>query len=299
MQSLSSIDLQLIDLALAEDLGLPYSDITTNCLFPEIKNQIKNSASANIISKHEKPIVLSGLSVVSAVLKKLDHDLKTHCEIQSDYQDGDIIQPGAVVLTIRGSARTLLMAERTLLNFLQRLSAIATFTAQFVDAVKQTKAKILDTRKTVPGWRHLEKYAVQCGGGMNHRLGLYDAVMMKDTHIDLLGGMRVALAALPDEIIQKFPVIVEVRTQDELAIILEQGLHKVTRVLLDNMSPELMSECVEMCGGEIATEASGNIMLENVALVAASGVDFISVGKITHSAGNVDLSMKSSFSCKI
>ncbi|MCE3238558.1 MAG: nicotinate-nucleotide pyrophosphorylase (carboxylating) [Gammaproteobacteria bacterium] len=294
MQLLSSIDLQLIDLALAEDLGLPYRDITTSCLFPGIKN-----ASANIISKHEKPIVLSGLSVVNAVLQKLDYHLETHCEVQSDYQDGDVIEPGFVILTISGYAHTILMAERTLLNFLQHLSAIATFTAEFVDAVKQTKAKILDTRKTTPGWRHLEKYAVQCGGGVNHRLGLYDAVMMKDTHIDLLGGMRRALTTLPNDRVKKFPVIVEVRTQDELKIILKEGLHKVSRVLLDNMSPKLMSECVEMCCGKITTEASGNITLESVALVAKSGVDFISVGKITHSAGNVDLSMKSQFPCKI
>jgi nicotinate-nucleotide pyrophosphorylase (carboxylating) len=123
--------------------------------------------------------------------------------------------------------------------------------------------------------------------------------MMKDTHIDLLGGMRMALKTLPNDIVKKFPVIVEVRTQDELKIILQEGLHKISRVLLDNMSPKLMSECVQMCHGKITTEASGNITLKNVSVVAECGVDFISVGKITHSAGNVDLSMKSQLSCKI
>jgi len=284
--------MQLIDLALAEDLGLPYCDITTNCLFPEVNNP----SSASIISKQKEPIILSGLSIANNILETLDHTLKTHSEIKSDYQDSDLIQPGAVVLTIHSSsARTLLMAERTVLNFLQRLSAIATLTSKFVDAVKHTKTKILDTRKTIPGWRHLEKYAVQCGGGVNHRFGLYDAVMIKDTHIDLLGGMQKALAILPHEMKKNYPVIIEVRTPSELEILLEHGLSKITRVLLDNMSPELLSQCVAMCFGKIATEASGNITLDNIAAVAACGVDFISVGKITHSAGSIDLSMKSKF----
>jgi nicotinate-nucleotide pyrophosphorylase (carboxylating) len=261
--------------------------VTTTVLFP----QIKNNSKAKIISKHPYPIVICGLPIVKAVLKKIDEN----CEIQSDFADGNLLQPGETLLIATGPASALLMAERVVLNFLQRLCAIATLTAQFVKAISHTSTKILDTRKTTPGFRHLEKYAVHCGGGVNHRMGLYDAIMVKDTHIDLLGGMAVALKVLPETITQHFPVIVEVRTIDELMIVLEQGQHKVTRVLLDNMTPALMAECVSMCKGKITTEASGNMTLENVTAAAESGVDYISVGKITHSAGSVDLSMKGEF----
>lgn len=283
---LNAIDLQLIDLAFIEDLGVPYSDITTALLFPTLKE----NSRATIISKQPQPIMICGLPIIKAVLQKLGD-----CKVQSDFSDGQILQPGATLLTLMGPAHILLMAERIILNFLQRLCAIATLTAHYVKKINHTAAKILDTRKTLPGFRHLEKYAVQCGGGVNHRMGLYDAIMIKDTHIDLLGGMAMALGGLPDDILQKFPVIVEVRTVAELTIVLQNGLHKVTRVLLDNMSSTLMSECVALCKGRVTTEASGNMNLETIATVAECGVDFISVGKLTHSAGNVDLSMKCEF----
>jgi len=283
---LNAIDLQLIDLAFIEDLGMPYSDITTALLFPTLKE----NSRATIILKQLQPIVICGLPIIKAVLQKLGD-----CKVQSDFSDGQILQPGATLLTLMGPAHILLMAERILLNFLQRLCAIATLTARYVKKINHTAAKILDTRKTLPGFRHLEKYAVRCGGGVNHRMGLYDAIMIKDTHIDLLGGMAVALASLPDDILQKFPVIVEVRTIDELIIVLECGLHKVTRVLLDNMPPTAMSECVTLSKGRVATEASGNMSLETITVTAECGVDFISVGRLTHSAGNVDLSMKCEF----
>lgn len=280
---LNAIDLQLIDLAFIEDLSASYTDLTTAILFPDQKE----NARAMIISKHTHPIVLCGLPIIKAILKKLGH-----CTVQSDYHDGQIIQPGATLLTLTGSAQIILMAERIMLNFLQRLCAIATLTASYVEKIKHTHTQILDTRKTAPGFRHLEKYAVQCGGGVNHRMGLYDAMMIKDTHVDMLGGMKAALAQLPDAILQTCPVIVEVRTLEELTCVLEQGMHKVTRVLLDNMSPTLMKECVTLCKGCIPTEASGNIALDTITLAAECGVDFISVGKLTHSAGCVDLSMK-------
>ncbi len=283
---LNAIDQQLIDLAFIEDLSLPYCDQTTALLFPIVKE----NAHAILISKQPQPIVLCGLPIIKAVLQKLGD-----CTAQSDYRDGQLIQPGATLLTLTGSAQTILMAERIMLNFLQRLCAIATLTARYVEKIKHTKTQILDTRKTAPAFRHLEKYAVQCGGGVNHRMGLYDAMMIKDTHVDLLGGMAVALSKLPDEILQKCPVIVEVRTLDELTIVLEQGLHKVTRVLLDNMSLALMSECVMLCKGQVTTEASGNMSLDTIMTAAECGVDFISVGKLTHSAGNVDLSIKCEF----
>jgi nicotinate-nucleotide pyrophosphorylase (carboxylating) len=281
---LNNLDLQLIDLAFAEDLGVPYCDRTTELLFPEIKNNF----NAKIISKNSEPVIVCGLPVVKAILEKLDN----RYTLQSDYRDGQTLQPGATLLTLHGPAQSLLMIERIVLNFLQRLSAIATLTAKFVNAINHTPTKILDTRKTLPGFRHLEKYAVYCGGGVNHRMGLYDAVMIKDTHIDLLGGINIALHTLPEKTVQQLPVIIEVRTVAELAIVLDKGLSKVTRLLLDNMSPILIAECVALCKGLISTEASGNINLDNIRAVAECGVDFISVGKLTHSAGNVDLSMK-------
>jgi nicotinate-nucleotide pyrophosphorylase (carboxylating) len=281
---LNNLDLQLIDLAFTEDLGSPYCDITTSFLFSEIKG----NSTAKIISKNPEPIIICGLPVVKAVLAKLDHP----CVLQSDYQEGQILQPGAILLTLAGPAPVLLTVERIILNFLQRLCAIATLTAKFVSTIQHTSTKILDTRKTLPGFRHLEKYAVYCGGGVNHRMGLYDAIMIKDTHIDLLGGIEVALDNLPEKMLQQLPVIVEIRSVHELAIVLDKGLQKITRILLDNMPPVLVAECVTMCQGLITTEASGNINLDNILAIAQCGVDFISVGKLTHSAGNVDLSMK-------
>lgn len=295
---LNEHDQQLIDLSLIEDLGEPFCDITTNTLFAEQddilhkRNEISktghNQFQARIISKHPHPIVLCGFIVVSTILKRFNQN----CIVHSDYQDGQTISPGDTLFTLTAPAKTLLMAERTILNYLQRLCAIATLTASYVNAVKETNLKILDTRKTAPGMRHLEKYAVFCGGGVNHRMGLYDAIMIKDTHIDLLGGMLPALEKLSDHFVQKIPVIVEVRDKHELAIVLNHAKHKVTRVLLDNMSPQLMSECVAMCGNNIETEASGNIHLDNIKAVANSGVNYASIGKLTHSATVVDLSMK-------
>lgn len=281
---LNQLDRQLIDLAFAEDLGLPYSDVTTAVLFTENKG----NSTANIVSKHTDVMTMCGLPVVKAVLAKLDQA----CVIQPHYAEGEKVPPGSLLMTLKGDGQILLMAERTLLNFLQRLCAIATLTAQFVEKVSHTATKILDTRKTLPGFRHLEKYAVSCGGGVNHRMGLYDAIMIKDTHIDLLGGMAKALHQLPNDVASKMPVIVEVRTVQELTIVLAQGTRKVTRVLLDNMPIDRMRECVAMCQGILPTEASGNVNMDNVVSIADTGVDFISIGKLTHSAGNIDLSMK-------
>lgn len=281
---INDLDLQLIDLALIEDLGFPYNDVTTNTLFSAVQGNFK----ANIISKHHQPIIICGLPVIKSILAKFD----TRCDMHSDYDDGQILSSGAILLTLTGPASALLMIERTVLNFLQRLTAIATLTAKFVNAIKHTTTQILDTRKTHPGSRHLEKYAVHCGGGVNHRMGLYDAMMIKDTHIDFLGGIKKALNLMPATFAQKIPVIVEVRNLDELNIVVEEGLHKVTRVLLDNMTPALMSECVALCNGKIATEASGDINIDNINVVAECGVNFASIGQLTHSAGCVDLSMK-------
>lgn len=289
---LNHIDQQLIDLALTEDLGNPFCDLTTQTLFSDNNK----TSQARIISKHPEPIVLCGTPIINAILTKFSATYKIH----SDYQDGQIIVPGKTLFTLEAPASYLLMAERTILNFLQRLCAVATLTKKFVDAVADTNLKILDTRKTTPGFRHLEKYAVFCGGGVNHRLGLYDAIMIKDTHVDALGGMEQALKNLDSRVRgndgpPNLQIIVEVRSREELNIVLKHGRNKVTRVLLDNMSPTLMTECVALCRDVFPTEASGNINLDNIKSIAHTGVDFASIGKLTHSAGSVDLSMKSDF----
>ncbi len=281
---LNEIDQQLIDSALTEDLGKSFQDLTTDILFADKNFQ----QQARIISKQAQPIIVCGLPIVRALIARSG----AVCILPPHVSDGATLTPGEILLTLEGQAADLLKLERVILNFLQRLSAIATLTARFVGAVKGTPLQILDTRKTTPGLRHLEKYAVHCGGGVNHRLGLYDALMIKDTHVDLLGGMQQALALLPADVAKKFPVIVEVRDQPELETVLKHGRHKVTRVLLDNMTSAQLTACVQMCRGILPTEASGNINLENILMVAQTGVNFASIGALTHSTGNVDLSMQ-------
>jgi nicotinate-nucleotide pyrophosphorylase (carboxylating) len=289
---LNQIDQKLLDLALQEDLcqdiyppsstlnPQSFTDITTDTLFPKNINR-----SVKITSKDKKPIVVCGLPVIDALLAKFNSKFA----ILTNFKDGDVLQPGETLLTINCDANTLLKTERTLLNFLRHLCAIATLTKKFVSLIKDTNTKILDTRKTSPGMRHLEKYAVHCGGGVNHRFGLYDAFMLKDTHIDLLGGMKNAIAKLPDK--NKLPVIVEIRNLAELEVVLQFGKNKIDRVLLDNMSTELLKVCVQKCQGIFQTEASGNITLATIEEIAKTGVDFASVGQLTYAAGQVDLSM--------
>jgi nicotinate-nucleotide pyrophosphorylase (carboxylating) len=278
----NKIDHKLIDLALEEDLRTPFFDATTQALF----DKDSRNHQVEIVSKESVPIVFAGLPVVSSVLSRFGDDFELH----ADCNEGDLVMPQQRILTIKGSAKQLLMAERTILNFLRHLCAVATLTHHYVEKIKGTSMKILDTRKTAPGWRHLEKYAVYCGGGVNHRMGLYDAIMVKDTHIDLMGGMQKVMEALPTR--HEIHVIIEVRNLEELDVVIEYGRDKVDRVLLDNMTPEVLSECVKRCQGIFITEASGDITLDSVLSVAQTGVAFASVGKITHSAGSVDLSMR-------
>lgn len=282
--SLNDQDQRLIDLAIEEDLGLEFTDATTDLLF----HQDLENYAVQIINKHPTPIVLAGLPLVEEILSRF---LQAY-EITPHFKDGDQVPRGASLLSLRGSALMLLKAERVILNFLRHLSAIATLTAQFVEAARGTQMKILDTRKTTPGFRHLEKYAVHCGGGVNHRQGLYDAIMVKDTHIDLMGSLSRVLAELPPLDAKSLPVIVEVRDLGELDTVLKEGRGRVHRVLLDNMSNEDLRTAVARCQGQLETEASGNLHLARIAEVAKTGVDFASVGMITHSAGNVDLSMR-------
>ncbi len=281
---LSDLDKQLIKIAFQEDLGLPFQDVTVNTLFKN-NNTIKTAA---IISKHHEPVVASGLPLIHELLGIFN----TPVTLQTQYSDGQTLHPAETLLSITGPAHILLMAERTILNFLQRMCAVATLTKKFTDKIKHTSTKVLDTRKTIPGFRHLDKYAVRCGGGVNHRMGLFDAIMIKDTHIDSLGGISKAIDTLPDDILIRCPVIIEVRDKDELETVLNQGLHKTTRVLLDNMTELQLRECVALCQNKIPTEASGNVDLDNIVSIAETGVNFVSIGKLTHTAGNINLSMK-------
>lgn len=280
-----NINNHLIFLALQEDLGPDNVDMTNDCLFGH-QNKI---VAARLINKHPSPIVLCGLSLI----KKIFQHLQTECSIETDYSDGNIVPANSNIAILEADIKKLLTAERTILNFIRHLSAIATLTKQYVDKVKHTTMKILDTRKTTPGMRYLEKYAVHCGGGTNHRMGLYDAIMIKDTHIDLLGGIENALQMLTQKDCQEKSIIIEIRTSTELEKVLQQTYVKVDRVLLDNMSIEDLKSCVKLAkSANLDTEASGNIHLDNVVAIAETGVDYASIGRLTHSAGQVDLAMK-------
>ena len=279
-----SLDKTLLELALREDLGAPAVDVTTMTLF----KQQDFTGRAKIYSKHARPITVCGLEVIETVYKHLNPDT----QVEAYLADGEVLAPGEALCSITAPASTLLMGERLALNFLRHLSAIATLTANYVAKVAGSHTKILDTRKTTPGLRHLEKYAVQCGGGVNHRQGLYDAYMVKDTHVDLLGGMAAALDRLPTRDQNSLPVIVEVRNTTELDTVLTLGADKITRVLLDNMNCQTLTTCVQACKNTVTTEASGNISLATIADIAATGVDFASIGRLTYDAGHVDLSMQ-------
>ena len=281
---LNNIDQKLIDLALEEDLGSPFLDVTTKTIFPGQSH----AQQVEIISKSNDEIVICGLMLIPAIFKRFNAPI----ELKPTLRDGNILLPGEKLLTLSSDASVILMTERTLLNFLRHLSAIATLTKKFVDMIAKFNTKILDTRKTTPGQRHLEKYAVHCGGGVNHRMGLYDAFMVKDTHIDLAGGMKNALQKIPNKAQKLLPVIVEVRPLEELKTVVNLGRDKVTRVLLDNMTLDELRQSVSLCKNIFETESSGNINLETIVNIAKTGVDYASVGMLTYAAGQVDLSMK-------
>lgn len=274
--------LTLIDQALWEDLR--DGDVTSLHFVPEGATSI-----GRIVSREDA--VLAGVEVAAKVFEKVDPGLEVSCLRRS----GDAIKPGEVAMVISGSSRSILSAERTALNFLQRLSGIATLTRAFVDAVGDHRARILDTRKTTPGWRLLEKQAVLAGGGRNHRMGLYDMVMVKDNHLKAEDS-PVAIQVAIERIRSARPGIkieLEVDTLQQLEIFL--ALEGVDFVLLDNMPPDRLREAVAMnraAGHKVQLEASGGVNLDTVAGIAATGVDFISVGALTHSARSVDLSLE-------
>ncbi|HEY6655689.1 MAG TPA: carboxylating nicotinate-nucleotide diphosphorylase [Methyloceanibacter sp.] len=263
--------------ALEEDLGQA-GDITTDPIIPA-----HATAEAEIVARKEG--VIAGLDLAAASFKALDPDSK----FVADVADGARVAAGARLGRIQGKARALLSAERVALNFLGHLSGIATLTAAYVAAIEGTKARIACTRKTTPGLRAFEKYAVRAGGGFNHRFGLYDAVLIKDNHIAAAGGLAQALAKLRARTGHLVKVEVEVDTLDQL----DEALHfPIDAVLLDNMDAATLKKAVALVNGRVLTEASGGVSLETVRKIAETGVDLISVGALTHSAGRLDLALE-------
>lgn len=272
-----SADLEiLIRTALEEDIGS--GDVTTSCTV-----EPGAQGKGRIVAK--EPLILAGIDVARQVFWAVDSKLKVHLPLK----DGSRAVEGDVLLEVTGDLAAMLMAERTALNFLQRLSGIATLTRAFVDKIGQSRAHILDTRKTTPGYRLLEKAAVRVGGGYNHRFGLYDGVLIKDNHIAAAGSIQKAVQAALESKAHTLRVEVEVETLDQLAEAIAAGAHVV---MLDNMDLQTMAEAVRRTNGKIPLEASGGVTLENVGEIAATGVDLISVGALTHSARAVDMSME-------
>jgi nicotinate-nucleotide pyrophosphorylase (carboxylating) len=267
---------QIIERALDEDIGT--GDLASTLLFPE-----EARAIAVIQAKEEG--VLAGLPVAAATFKKLVPDLAW----QPKAADGQRVGSGEVVAELKGSLRGILTGERVALNFLQRLSGIATATRRLVDAVRGFQAKILDTRKTVPGLRVLDKYAVRAGGGYNHRFGLYDAILIKDNHIRAAGGVGQAMALLREKCPPMIKVEVEVTSVSQAQEALAAG---ATVIMLDNMAPAEMAEAVRVISRRALVEASGRVTLEGIREIAATGVDYISVGALTHSVKALDLSLE-------
>ncbi|MBW2277224.1 MAG: carboxylating nicotinate-nucleotide diphosphorylase [Deltaproteobacteria bacterium] len=265
----------IIDLALEEDLGR--GDVTTRLVVPE-----GAAGAARAVARQE--LVVSGLDVFQAVMSRIDPGVV----VKSVVADGDRVADGEVIIEASGPLASLLMGERTALNFLQRLSGVATLTREFVDAVPEgSQTRVLDTRKTTPGLRFLEKRAVLHGGGANHRPDLGGGVLIKENHVAAAGSLSVAVSRCRLDASHSLSVQVEVRDAEELRQAITAG---ADAVLLDNMSPEQVRECVELAAGRVMTEASGGVDLGRVAEFAATGVDAVSAGALTHSAPAADIS---------
>ena len=274
MLNLRSLD-PLIDLAFAEDIGI--GDVTTEATVPPTQEGI-----GTLLAKSGG--IVAGLPVAERVFARLDAKLAFRTLVS----DGEAVNAGTPIAEVQGSAKTILMGERTALNFLQRLSGIATLTAQFVAAVSNYDTKIVDTRKTAAGWRAVQKYAVRVGGGSNHRFGLYDGVLIKDNHIVAAGGVQNAVRRAREVVPHTAKVEIEIETVDQVDEALAAG---ADILLLDNMPLGIMQGVVQEVGDRVITEASGGITLDQVRAVAATGVNLISVGALTHSAMPMDISL--------
>lgn len=266
---------QIVSLALAEDVGT--GDVTTRLTVPE-----ETPAKAEITAKQD--LVLAGLAPARLTFEMVDPRVR----FTADAADGDRLKPGDVAVRLEGPAASILTAERVALNFLMRLSGVATLTARYVAELGDHPARMIDTRKTTPGMRALEKAAVRAGGGANHRFGLYDGILIKDNHIAAAGSISAAVDRARKGGHHLLKIEVEVEDLDGLKEAIAAG---ADAVLLDNMSPEMMAEAASLAGGQVILEASGGITLENVGVVATTGVHFISSGALTHSAPAADLSL--------
>ena len=271
--------LRAVRAALAEDVGS--GDVTTLATVPE-------NSTCRAVMRARESLVVAGIAFAETAFRELSSEIKTSISIA----DGAKAGSGDVLLTVTGWTRAILSAERVALNYVQRLSGVATAAAQYVEAIRGTQAHILDTRKTTPGWRTFEKYAVACGGARNHRIGLFDMVLIKDNHLAALRDVKPnAVAAAVQRARAKFPqlkVEVEADTLEQVAQAAESG---ADFILLDNMTPEQLRASVQLVAGRAKTEASGGVNLKTVRAIAESGVDFISVGAITHSARAVDIGL--------
>ena len=270
---------EAVERALREDVGP--GDATSLATVPE-------AARCSARMNARAPMTVCGLDLAAVAFRSIDSEV----QIELGSKDGDHVEPGTCLMKVKGPSRALLTAERTALNFAQRLSGVATLTARYVAAVANTGVEILDTRKTTPGWRVMEKYAVACGGGRNHRIGLFDMVMIKDNHLVALRDAKPnAIAAAVARAREAYPdlkVEVEADTLDQVGQAADAG---ADIILLDNMRPSELREAVKLVGGRSQTEASGGIILETIREVAETGVDFISVGALTHSAVAVDIGL--------
>lgn len=274
---------EFIQKSLQEDLG--DGDHSTLACIPEDAN-----GKASLLVK--EPGVLAGLEVAKRIYQLVDPKIKMECY----KMDGDYVEVGDVVFEVFGSSRTILSTERLVLNCMQRMSGIATQTSHILEKIKGCSTRILDTRKTTPGMRFLEKWAVKIGGGENHRFGLYDMIMLKDNHIDYAGGIQQAILKTQQYLAKtgkQLKIEIEVRSMDELDQVLQQG--GVDRIMLDNFTPQELQAALKRIPKEYETEASGGITIDNIRPYAETGVQFISIGALTHSAKSLDLSLKANF----
>jgi nicotinate-nucleotide pyrophosphorylase (carboxylating) len=266
---------RLIDLWLQEDVG--YCDLTVQVM-------IEESEQGAFAMNAREPMIVAGIDVAAMVFKRYDPTL----DVKVLVKDGERVEKGKVMMEIRGSGRSILTAERTALNIAQRMSGIANETARYADAIKGTKARLIDTRKTTPGLRMLEKHAVTCGGGLNHRLGLDNGVMIKDNHIAVCGSIKAAV----DRARSKLPVLTKIEVEcDRIEQVREALAAGADVIMLDNMSVPDMTEAVKIVGGRAKVEASGGIRIDTIRPIAETGVDYISTSKITQSAPAVDIGL--------
>lgn len=271
---------ELIDLAFAEDIG--DGDHTTLCCIPDTA-----MGKSRLLIK--EPGILAGVEIARKIFHRFDPDLKMTVYIE----DGTAVKPGDVAFAVEGRVQSLLQTERLMLNVMQCMSGIATMTHRYVKKLEGLHTRILDTRKTTPGMRMLEKEAVKIGGGVNHRIGLFDMILLKDNHVDFAGGIENAISRCHDYLKAKgkdLKIEIEVRNLDELKEVMRVG--GVDRIMLDNFSPELTKEAVKIVGGKYEIESSGGITFDTIRDYAESGVDFVSVGALTHSVKGLDMSFK-------